>query len=264
MMSDEGKRGARTGEYPALGLPEPDPVEPGQQPPATGAVESKAAPAARPQTPPVLGSVTREIRNGDLDRAMEFPDFMLQLGLHFQLPERPDVVTAMPSAPPVKRTRKWLVATAMVAVFGAGLASTPLLSRQPPAETAFPGEVLGEWKPSARKYAGRSFTLTDHRVRLAFGGELAAPVEFPVTEVRRSMRADTVIFEALYEQERGQTRFSFKFVDGVVPEIILSNPSNVIWRRDRDVLPVVQPDSSPVRGPSGAAPVRQDSVLPPP
>lgn len=255
-MSDESRSGARTGEHSSiadLNGPTPEPTaDPGAAP--------VVHPSKRVHTPPVLVSVTKEIRNGDLESPMEFPDFMLQLGLHFKLPERPEVNTSVPAAPPVKKTRKWIVGLAVLVIAGAGVVSTPLFTGQPPAEAALPPVVLGEWRPNSSKYAGRKFTLTENRVRIEFG-ELAAPVEFPVTQVRRSMRADTVVFDVLYEQERGETRFTFKFLDGVLPEVLLSNPANVVWRRDRDILPTVLPDSSPVRG--VAPPPSAEGVVPP-
>lgn len=177
----------------------------------------------------VAESFTRELRDGNLDRAMPFSEFMFQLGMAYDLPGRQQEALAI--AERKRRTRRWLVALAVVTVVGGGAAQ---LMGRTPSEATLPVEVLGQWATLYPQYAGRAFTLTEDRIDLDFG-ELAARVAFPVSEVRRNTVADTSVFEVLYEQERGLTRFEFIYVEGAVPTIYLPHPRGVAWVRVQDL-----------------------------
>ena len=224
----------------------------------SGDTAPSASPSgANPVTPgaapaPFAGALTKELRDGDLDKPMEMVEFMFQLGLHYHLPGREEgTVDPVPEAK-ARGTRWWLPTVAVVAVLAA--AGMQLLRPRP--ERTLPREVLGEWRTLSRSYAGRGFKLSPDRVALDFG-EIASSVEFPISEVHREARGDTTVFEVLYRQDRGQTRVVFKYVETGRPTVFLLNPGGVAWVRATDVgydSPPLYPPTAPPRQPSGVAP----------
>jgi hypothetical protein len=200
--------------------------------------------AETPTTPDTVGkttqslpesgvpSLTREILDGNLDQPVELTDFMFKLGLHYDLPGKSETTVEAPAFLKKRGTRIWLVALAVIVTALGGVA--PLLAR-PETVTTLPPEVLGEWHTSLPRYAGRKLILSAERVRIDFGDH-AAPVEFPISEVRRRETPDGVQYEVLYRQDRGLTQFVFSFTESTFPpSITLPNPEGVDWVRARDV-----------------------------
>ncbi len=240
------------------GLPEETSGLTGQPaPPEAQAPAPRAPGGSRGRTPPFLRAITKEIRDGDLNQPMHIGDFMLQLGLHYKLPEKAEMAAAAAYAAKVRRTRRWLVALAVLVVIAGG--AVPLALREEP-EAVLPAQVLGEWRTNSPRYSKRGFTFLRDRVRLDFGDQ-AVPVEFPVSEVRRVVRGDTTVFEVFYRQDQGLTRFQFDYVESAIPFVRLPNPSGVNWFREKDIavpraLAATRPESlvrgSPLAGPDSA------------
>lgn len=199
-------------------------------PPANAATAEPHSPSG--QGGPKIASLTGEILDGNLDRPVEFTDFMFKLGLHYNLPGRPETTMSAPAVSRKPRSRIWLVALAVVVVIAGG--AVPILVR-PELVTALPGEVLGEWETGDPRYADRTLILAADRVRIDFGDHVAA-VEFPVTEVRTRVTAEGVAYEVRYRQESGLTQFHFSFHESTwPPSIQLPHPEGVVWVRSRDM-----------------------------
>jgi hypothetical protein len=122
--------------------------------------------------------------------------------------------------------RSILVATAVA------IALVPLIAMvtsRAPART-LPIAVWGEWRTNSPNYADRFLRLSADRVTLGFG-DIASPVEFPVSEVRSTIKGDTTVFLVEYHDGGGVTRLTFGFVSGAKPSLHLSSPAGAPWHR---------------------------------
>lgn len=183
------------------------------------------------------GFWTRELRDGDLSQPMGLSDFYLQLGMHYDLPEKKSTPLAELLRKP--RTRWWLVALAVVAVVSsiAGrVAGRPDVVELPP-------EVWGSWANNDPVYGQRSLSISASEVVIGFSSE-APPVALEVTAVHRRELGDSTAYEVVYRQNQATSRLRFTYLEGAIPGIHLSNPSSVRWFRPIDV--------------SGATPTGQD------
>jgi hypothetical protein len=204
----------------------------------TPVVPPRGARTARGASSPVGESLSAEasgftkgLVDGDLKHAMDYSDFMFQLGLHYQLPERPEAKVASRR---VVRTRRWLVACAIVLTSWAVAAR--VIPDRPP-ERVLPYEVLGSWRTATPPYTGRGFTLFPDRIVFRYGAA-SRPAGFLITAVSRRVVADTSLFEIRYLEDESESRMTFGFVDAAIPTISLPNAAGAIWTR-------VTPDSSP-------------------
>ncbi len=178
---------------------------------------------------PAAKGYTKGLVDGDLKHAMDFSDFMFQLGLHYELPERPEAVAKRRTV----RTRRWLVACAVIATSWA--VAERVIPDRPP-ERVLPHEVLGSWRTATPPFAGRGFTLSADRIVFRYGG-MTRPAGFPITAVVRRVVADTTVFEIRYLEDASESTMTFGFVDAAIPTISLPNAAGAIWTR-------VTPDSS--------------------
>lgn len=171
---------------------------------------------------------TRELRDGDLTQPMGLGDFYLQLGLHYDLPERPAVPLAERVRKP--RSRWWLVSAAVLSV---ALAVSVRLAERPSVVDLHP-EVWGSWSNNDPSYKERSIAISANQIVIGFSNE-APPVALAVTAVKRWQRGDSIEYDVQYRQNQGLSRLRFTYVEAAIPELHLSNPATVRWVRPIDV-----------------------------
>ncbi|MCC6929663.1 MAG: hypothetical protein IT359_11790 [Gemmatimonadaceae bacterium] len=209
-------------------------------------------------TPSIDGAPKPSLKDGDLSTAMEYVDFMNELGVLMQLPKR-RTTASMASIPdePTRRVRRRssVALPAVAATLAIVVMANRLLQPKPP--RVIPEGLRGEWVTAAGAYAERRLAFTDGAVGIAV--RAGAPPELhPVRAVVTTLRGDTTHMAITYEQEGESVAMSLVLLSHPARELQLANPAGVVWRPAVDstaggaALPAQAPSLAPAPSPTHA------------
>ncbi|MFN8667027.1 MAG: hypothetical protein U0164_07440 [Gemmatimonadaceae bacterium] len=250
---------------------EPTPL--GSRPIPGGATGRTGTPAV---SPIVMGHGTApksSIKDGDLSTAMEYVDFMNELGVLMQLPKRPttaSMATIADEGSAPARRRSSIVLPAIAASLVVAVAANRLLQPVPARE--IPVTLRGEWVTGQGAYADRRLAFTDGAVGIAVRPG-APPALHPVRSVETTQRGDTAHLAITYEQDGERVAMSLVLVTRPARQLQLANPAGVVWRPAVDSTlprgagaPATQPPAAAGTGGAAGAPVGRlsESVASPP
>lgn len=101
-----------------------------------------------------------------------------------------------------------------------------------PGNKSTPDDLIGVWKTTDSRYAGRSFELTkDH---IIFGtGENSASFH-PIAEIQKLPQAGANLYTIIYVNQEGQKyKFSFFYNSDSGGVIWFKNQNDIRWRKMR-------------------------------
>lgn len=184
------------------------------------------------------------LKDGDLENAVQLPDFMQELGVLLRLPKRQDTRPVVIVPETTIAPRRWNLRSAGLVVLAATLLAAVGLSRVAPTPKPdpLPEELRGEWRTTNPKYRQRVLSFTEDRVGISMA-DGQTPSLHPVVALSSRVVSDTVVLSMTYEDDGAPVDFRVSLVKGGRPLLWLSNPPDVVWE------PVGRAVKSPIPAP---------------
>jgi hypothetical protein len=169
----------------------------------------------------------RSLKSGELADAMKLDHFFEALGPVMRLPPKDD---EDPEPRAVRRAGSSGRRTAALAGIALTLvtiaAGAPAILRALQTTESVPPGLHGSWSTVARRYAGRSFDVSDSTLRLGLGGR---DVTYPIAGVASRDSADAAIYTIRYRD--GETELEFALAIGPDSVAMIRNLPDVGWRK---------------------------------
>ena len=199
-----------------------DPIDPrsrrtGGTPLANRAIRDNAHTPSPPAT----------LKDGDLSTPMALEEFLTQLGVVMQLPNRGVAARPEISEQPRPPARTKLLLPLMAAVAVLGFAAMQL---RPMPIAAVPPEVTGTWETTDARYAGRQLVLSTHGLIIVVGSTPNGEAEV-VRRVTSRRLSDTLAVVLTYGSSLPASELALAYVGQPRERLILRNPLGVVWTR---------------------------------